>query len=62
MLTKDELKRHAQEKEALAIVWGPYLIGSSFIVKTDHESQSQLQVLIPGIAVTAKRPYLKALS
>ena len=43
MLTKDELKWHAQEKEALAIVWGcnkfrAYLLGSPFIVETDHHS------------------------
>jgi hypothetical protein len=43
MLTKQELKYHTQEKEALAIVWGlnkfrPYLIGSRFIVRTDHHS------------------------
>ena len=43
MLTKQELKWHTQEKEALAIVWGchkfrPYLLGSEFVVKTDHQS------------------------
>lgn len=43
MLTKTELKWHTQEKEALAIVWGchkfrSYLLGSPFIVRTDHKS------------------------
>ena len=43
MLTKSELKWHTQEKEALAIVWGcnkfrTYLIGTPFIVRTDHHS------------------------
>ena len=43
MLTKQELKWHTQEKEALAIVWGclkfrPYLQGTKFIIRTDHHS------------------------
>ena len=43
MLTKQELKYHTQEKEALAIVFGcnkfrNYLIGSPFIIRTDHHS------------------------
>jgi hypothetical protein len=43
MLTKQELKWHTQEKEALAIVWGcnrfrSYLLGSKFILRTDHHS------------------------
>jgi hypothetical protein len=42
-LTKDELKWHTQEKEALAIVWGcgkfrAYLLGTPFIIRTDHHS------------------------
>ena len=42
-LSKDELKWHTQEKEALAIVWGcnkfrSYLLGSKFKVRTDHHS------------------------
>ena len=43
MLTKAELKWHTQEKEALAIVWGCnkfrcYLLGSPFIIRSDHQS------------------------
>ena len=44
MLTKQELKWHTQEKEALAIIWGctskfrTYLLGSPFIIRTDHHS------------------------
>ena len=42
-LTKEELKWHTKEKEALGIVWSllqfkPYLLGQPFIVRTDHES------------------------
>ena len=42
-LTKDELKWHTKEKEALGIVWSllqfkPYLLGQPFVVRTDHES------------------------
>jgi hypothetical protein len=43
MLTKQELKWHTQEKEALAIVWGcnkfrAYIIGNPIIIRTDHHS------------------------
>lgn len=42
-LTKEELKWHTQEKEALAIVWGcnkfrSYLLGAPFLLRTDHHS------------------------
>jgi hypothetical protein len=43
MLTRNELKWHTQEKEALAIVWGcakfrSYLVGTPFIIRSDHQS------------------------
>ena len=42
-LTKDELKYHTQEKEALGIIWAcekfrPYLMGETFVTETDHGS------------------------
>ena len=48
MLTAAELKYHTQHKEALAIIWGlnkfrPYLIGSPFVIRTDHHSLQWLQ-------------------
>jgi hypothetical protein len=46
-LSKREMKWHTQEKEALAIVWAvecfrPYLQGTHFNVKTDHQSLQSL--------------------
>ena len=44
MLTKQELKWHTQEEEALAILWGctkkfrTYLLGVPFIIRSDHHS------------------------
>ena len=47
-LTKDELKWHTQEKEALAIVWGcikykAYLLGRHFVIRSDHQSLQWLK-------------------
>ena len=48
-----QLKWHTQEQEAYAIVWSleqfrPYLLGSHFVVKTDHQSLQWLAKATKG--------------
>jgi hypothetical protein len=53
MLSKNELKWHTQEKEALAIIWAcaqfrPYILGSKVKVRTDHRSLKWLKTAEKG--------------